>query len=213
VFAQRAHEVINGALVRCEERYPGDGAHTVLLVVVDQNPAQHRNKLAAMHEELFGPGRSDPLAPVQLEVIDRATDEALQRLISAGLIQPTTRASRSLFPAPEETAALQPLSAEERERAAEHRALAARRLKMARLLGEGGLEAEARAPLLEAAQSAACALAVEHRLPVPAELNEALLPPFSQCWPEALPTLRSFAAEENQPWRPTADAVEKLLQA
>ena len=38
-FAQRVRETINGALVRCAEHYPNDGAHSVLLVVVDGRPA------------------------------------------------------------------------------------------------------------------------------------------------------------------------------
>ena len=41
-FARAAGERINGALVRCEERYPQAGAHSVLYVVVDGNPAQWR---------------------------------------------------------------------------------------------------------------------------------------------------------------------------
>src|SRR5437660_6062405 len=79
-------------------------------------------------------------------------------------------------------------------------------LKMAKLLGEGGLEEEARAPLREAIHNLARALAVENRLPEPASLDDALLPPLSHCWNEALPLLRSFVAEALQPWKPVADA-------
>src|SRR6266851_4024925 len=98
-FAAAAHERINGALLRCEERYPNDGPHSVLYVVVERDAPQWREKLGALHQDYFGPGQSDPLAPVRLEVIDRATDEALQRLIEAGLVAETTRASRPLWPA------------------------------------------------------------------------------------------------------------------
>src|SRR5439155_16103776 len=62
-FVQRARETINGALLRCEERYPHDGPHSVILVVVNGEPAQHRPRLEALHGELLGPGKSDPLAP------------------------------------------------------------------------------------------------------------------------------------------------------
>ena len=211
-FSRRVRDTINGALIRCEERYPNEGAHSVLFVVVDGNPAQHRARLEGLHAELFGPDRSDPLAPVQLEVIDRATDEALQRLIAAGLITKTTRASRPLFPA-EEAAASAPLSAGERAKADASRAQAVRKLKMAKLLGEGGLDEEARAPLREAIHNLARALAVEHRLPEPASLDDALLPPLSHCWSEALPLLRSFVAEASQAWKPVADALDKMAPA
>ena len=121
---------------------------------------------------------------VRLEVIDRATDEALQRLIDAGLLAKTTRASRPLWPADAaETAP--PLSPAELEKLSAHRQRAARKLKMARVLCDGGLSEEARAALLEAVAALGCALAVQHRLPEPASLDDALLPPLSPCWKEA----------------------------
>ncbi len=77
---------------------PLEGAHSVLYVVVERDAAQWREQLASLHQDYFGPGQSDPLAPVRLEVVDRATDEALQRLIEAGLVARTTRATRPLWP-------------------------------------------------------------------------------------------------------------------
>src|SRR5208337_3168480 len=44
-FAAAACERINGALLRCEERYPSDGPHSVLYVVVDRDAAQWRENL------------------------------------------------------------------------------------------------------------------------------------------------------------------------
>jgi superfamily II DNA or RNA helicase len=206
-FAAVAHERINGALVRCEERYPNDGPHSVLYVVVDRDAAQWREKLNSLHEEYFGPGRWDPLAPVRLEVIDRATDEALQRLIDAGLLAKTTRASRPLWPDQIADVAPPPLSDAEREKAAAHRQLAARKLKMARLLGDGGLADEARSALLEAVQPLACALAIENRLPEPASADQALLPPLSTCWKDALAPLRQFTGDAAAPWKPLAERM------
>ena len=207
-FAQRVRQSINGALVRCEECYPNAGPHSVLLVVVEGNAAQHRSRLAELHGEFFGPDKSDPLAPVHLEVVDRATDEALQRLIAAGLIHPATRARRPLGTATE-AAASPALSPEERAKADSHRAGAARKLKMARLLGEGGLGEEARSPLLEATLCLARALAVERRLPEPTGVDDALLAPLSQRWQEALPQLRSFVSDVTQPWSPAVECLEK----
>jgi hypothetical protein len=209
-FVELARERVNGAIVRCEERFPAQGAHSVLLVVVEGNPAQHRTSLEDVHAELFGPGKSDPLAPVRLEVIDRATHEALERLIEAGLVARTTRAARPLYPLDAAQTAPPPLSALEREKATTHRAQAGRRLKMARLLGGGGLEEETRAPLLEAAFEMARALAVENRFPEPATLDQALLPPLSPAWGEALTPLRAYHADPAHPWLAIVTALEQM---
>src|SRR5437016_4493479 len=120
-FAAAAHQRINGALLRCEERYPNDGPHSVLYLVVERDAPLWRERLGSLHEEYFGPGQCDPLSPVRLEVIDRATDEALQRLIEAGLVSRTSRAIRPLWPAEPAGAAAAPLSEADRARAAEHR--------------------------------------------------------------------------------------------
>ncbi len=137
--------------------------HSVLYVVVDRDAAQWQTRLNELHHDFFGPGVSDPLAPVNLEVVDRITHEALERLATAGLISMTTRASRPLFP--EAGSAPQPLSPAERAKADAHRAHAARNLKMGRLLGGGDLAEEARSPLLTAALSLGRALAIEAQVP------------------------------------------------
>jgi superfamily II DNA or RNA helicase len=209
-FAAAAHQRINGALVRCEERYPADGPHSVLYVVVERDAAQCREKIAALHEEYFGPGQSDPTAPVRLEVIDRATDEALQRLIELGLVSRTTRASRSLWPAGADQAESAPLSEAERNRASALRQQAARKIKMARLLGAGELVDESRAALLEAVLPLGRALAIEARLPEPAKLEEALLAPVAHQWRESLMPLREFMAQPIAPWQPVAERLSAL---
>jgi hypothetical protein len=206
-FATAAHQRINGALVRCEERYPNDGPHSVLYVVVDREAPQWRERLNSLHEEYFGPGQCDPLSPVRLEVIDRATDEALQRLIELGLVARTTRASRPLWPEETADAAPPPLTEAERQQAAAHRQQAMRKLKMARLLGEGGLDEEARAALLDAVQPLARALAIENRLPEPANAEQSLLPPLSNCWKDALLPLRQFAGDATASVKPVAECL------
>jgi len=198
-FAAAARQRINGALLRCEERYPNDAPHSVLYVVVERDAAQYREQLGSLHTEYFGPGQWDPLSPVRLEVIDRATDEALQRLIDAGLLSRTTRATRPLWPAEPAETAPPPLSAAELEKLSAHRQRAARKLKMARVLYDAGLSEEARAALLEAVPPLGCALAVQHRFPEPASLDDALLPPLSPCWKAALPLLREFASDTARP--------------
>ena len=204
-----AAERINGAMVRCEERYPSSGPHSVLLVVVERDASQHRARLDTLHAELFGPGKIDPLAPVQLEVIDRATHDAIQKLIDAGLIAKTTRASRPLFPL-EQNPEAAPLSAEEKAQSAAHRDRATRKLKMATVLGNSGFDEEARPALLEAIQALGCMLAVERRLPAPAEVKYVTQPPLSHCWAEALPSLRTFLENGAADWRPVAEQLAKL---
>ena len=212
-FAAAVRQRINGVLLRCEERYPNDAPHSVLYVVVERDAALYREQLGSLHEEYFGPGQWDPLSPVRLEVIDRTTDEALQRLIDAGLLARTTRASRPLWPAEPAEAAPPPLSAAELERLSAHRQRAARKLKMARVLCDAGLDDEARAALLEALPPLGCALAVQHRFPEPASPEHALLPPLSSCWKEALPLLREFASDTAQPCRPVLETLARVVMS
>jgi superfamily II DNA or RNA helicase len=205
-FAQAARQRINGALCRCEERYPQDGPHSVLYVVVERDAPQFRGQLDSLHQDYFGAGQSDPLAPVRLEVIDRATDEALRRLMEAGLVASTTRATRPLWP-PDAAPAPVPLSEAERAKASAFRAHAARKLKMASVLAAGDLADEARTALLEAMQPLGRALAVENRLPEPPCLEDALLPPLGLAWNSALPLLRSFLRDKSQAIAPLVSAL------
>lgn len=191
-FAREIQQRLGVALVRCEERFPAEGAHSVLCIVVDRDAPQWREQLTVLHQEYFGPGQTDPLAPVQLEILDRATDEALTRLVAAGLVTTTLRATRALFPGEAGTEPGPALSPADLEKIAAHRALADRKLKMASLLASGGLLDEARAAAIEAVVPLARALAVAHRLPEPASSAEALRSPLAVYWRQALPFAQSL---------------------
>jgi superfamily II DNA or RNA helicase len=193
-FAEDAHRQLGAALVSCEERFPRQGAHSVLYVVVENQAALHRPRLEALHAELCAD--MEFVAPVRLEVLDRATHEALERLIVAGLVAPVSRAARPLHPAVETPA---PLSAEEIDRARSHRDVAARKLKMARLLADGGMAEEARSPLLEAALALTRGLAIENRLPEPGAIEDAFQPPLAAVWGAPVTVLQEFVS------RPTAE--------
>ena len=210
-FAQAAREKLAGTLVRCDESYPLEGAHSVLFVVVERDATLWRERLASLHQDLFGEGKWDPLAPVKIEVIDRATDEALRRMAEAGLIAPSTRAIRSLYPAAGNGSGAVVLSEEERQRALAHRQQASRKLKMANLLEGGGLSEEARDALREAMLWTGRALAVEHRLPEPAEMKESLRPPMSLLWGDALSTLHELASSPSLPPTRVTEVLQKLL--
>jgi hypothetical protein len=209
-FAQAIHQQVNGALFRCEESYPQEGPHSVLYVVVERDAAEWRERLNTVYRDYFGPGQSDPLAPVHLEVVDRVTHDALQRLVAAGLVARTTRATRSLWPADESTTCPPPLSEGEREKAGAYRCQAARKLKMAGVLAGGDLGEEARLALLDAIEPLGRALAVENRLPEPQSLEDALLPPLGTAWKEALPLVRSFLRETSQPVPPILSALGRV---
>jgi superfamily II DNA or RNA helicase len=203
-FARLASERLDGALVRCEERFPHSGSRPVLVVVVERDAAQWIEKTRSLHNELFGPEKME--SPAQMEVIDRATDETIQRLIAAGLLANTTRATRQLFPE-KQIAAAEPLSPEELAKAKTYRESGARKLKMAQLLGDGGFSEEARPAFLDAIHALGRALAVEQRLPDPSDANETLQPPLSHAWSETLPVLQSFLKEPGANWKTVAGCL------
>jgi hypothetical protein len=181
-FAQRAAQQSNGALLRCEERYPRQGAHSVLYVVVERDSGLWRDRLQGLHASHFGPGNSDALCPVLLEVVDRATDEVLSRLAESGLLTMTVRGSRPLFPAVGESHSAPPLTEKEKAHCVGLREQAGRKLKAARLLFEGGLVQESLPSLNEGLLVLGRALALEQRLGEPVELNDLAAPPFVSSW-------------------------------
>lgn len=204
-FAQAAAEQLQGALLHCEERYPHEGAHSVLVVVVERDPAQYRETLERLRKEWLSPGNHQ-IAETQLEVIDRATEETIQRLIAAGVISRSTRAARPLHPIGEQQPA-QPLSAEEEARAKAHRERATRHLKMARVLGGGGFDQEARSALIEAVHGFTRAVAVEQRLPDPAGAEQIIQSPWARVWAEKLPTIKAFLQGGADDWKAAAERL------
>ena len=180
----------------------------MIVIVVDRDAPLHREKLAEPYEDFFGREVSDPLAPVKLEVIDRATDEAMTRLVAAGLIAPCTRAIRELGTTAENKTAA--LTDAERQLAQEHRRQAGRKLKMAALLGGGGLLEEEREALLQAALWLGKALAVENRLAEPGTLEEALRPPHALLWGDHTGRFRAYAADASIAPAPAAATLRTL---
>jgi hypothetical protein len=78
------------------------------------------------------------------------------------------------------------------------------------VLGEQEFDGEARAALLEGIQQLARAWAVEHRLPQPGSVDDALLPPLAMHWKDSLAPVRQFVADTTQPWRTAGDILAKL---
>ena len=205
-FAEEAGRQLGASLMACEERFPREGSHSVLFVVVEGQAALHRPRLEALHAELCADIES--IAPVRLEVLDRATHEALERLIAAGLIAPISRASRPLHPV---AATPAPLNAQELARAQAYRDLAARKHKMARLLAGGGLPDEARTPMLDAALALSRALAVENRLPEPGTLEAVFEHPLAAAWGAPVAVLQDFVSQPAADGQVLIQAMEELL--
>ncbi len=83
---------------------------------------------------------------------------------------------------------------------------------MANLLEGGGLGEEACEALREATLWTGKALAVENRLPEPAEIKESLRPPVSLLWGDALPTLHKLVSSPSLPPTRVTEVLQKLLE-
>ena len=204
-FGQLLSERLGDNLVRCEERYPKEGDHSVIFVVANQ-AMQHHNVIQDIYHKCLDGDQT------RLEVIDHATSEALDRLEKAGLIVPTTRSSRPLTSSAQvEEEQKSSLTTAELEAIEEFRTAAERKLKMARVLAEAELNEEARSPLVEAAYSIMKALSVYHHAEAPENIRESLKPPFSFHWGESLLHLKGFIEKENADLQPVANALAQCL--
>ena len=215
VFCQRAVELLGGALVACEERFPSRGESSVLLVVVERDAPRYREELRPLETQYLDPARTEEPAPaVQLEVVDRATAELLRRLAESGVVNPSLRATRVLYPPP--GVAAQPLTPQEQTRARAAREQHARRVKMARVLAAEEMNEEARAATQSAIHELGRALAIENHLPEPANALGAVAPPLDAYWPggeTALVTLRSFLADDTTAVQPVLAALGQPVEA
>jgi superfamily II DNA or RNA helicase len=207
-FSHLAAEKLGKALVRCEERYPLDGFCSVLVAIVESDANLWREKLFSLHKELCGNGVSE--SPTKIEVIDRATDEAVKRLMESGLLSQSVRAVRPLYSREGETPAESPLSESERQKVFAYREKAGRKLKMALLLENGDLAEEAREACLETVVLLGRAIAVAKRVQEPAELDQALKAPISIYWGEALPVISKLAATPCSPVAQVAETLQKI---
>ena len=203
-FARHAAHLLGAQLVGCEERFPEGQTHSVLLVVVERDSSVWRERLRPAYEKLVGNRQSGPPDDIRLEVVDRSTQEAVQRLCEAGLLQMRIRATRHLHP--ETGVASTPLSDEERAQIASRRDCFKRKLKMARILAGEDLLDEARDALREAILFAGRVIAGEARLPEPSNLEEVLVSPLAARWGDHRPLIHEFLANP-------AGELDRLLRA
>ena len=208
-FARHAAHLLGAQLVGCEERFPEGQTHSVLLVVVERDSSVWRERLRPAYEKLVGNQQSGPPDDIRLEVVDRSTQEAVQRLCDAGLLQMRIRATRHLHP--ETGAASKPLSDEERAQIASRRDCFKRKLKMARILAGEDLLDEARDALREAILFAGRVIAGEARLPEPSNLEEVLVSPLAARWGDHRPLIHEFLANPAGELDPLLRALQTLL--
>ncbi|HZC58723.1 MAG TPA: DEAD/DEAH box helicase, partial [Chthoniobacterales bacterium] len=207
-FARHAAQLLQNQLVACEERFPEGQTRSVLLVVVERDSAVWRERLKPGYEKLVANRQSGSPEDLQLEVVERATEEAVQRLCEAGLLQMRIRATRHLYP--ESGAASAPLSDEERARIASRRDSFKRKLKMARILAAEELLDEARDALREAILSAGRVIAGEARLPEPEKLEEVLFAPLAARWGDRRPLVHGFLANPASELEPVLLGLQSL---
>jgi hypothetical protein len=216
-FSLRAAALLGARLITCQERYPeGDesAAAPVLVAVIDRDAEAWRPRLAELQAELFATGGdSGQAAPaVRLEVIDRATAQALERLEAAGLIYSRVRATRHLHPTG--TTSVAALTDEEKARASDFRRQAAKKLKLARILFAEEMADEAAGALREAVRLAGGAFAVEERVTtIPATPAAALAPPLSYRWGEAAAQLQPLLSGSELALAALFEAMSRVLDA
>ena len=216
-FCLGAAELMNGALVACEERFPSRvEAQSVVLVVVEREAERWREELRSLEEKCFRTARGGEQAPaVKLEVMDRATAEMLRRLAESGIVSPSARASRQLFPLPGGNGAV-PLTPREEEASRRARERHARKVKAARILLAESMTEEARAALTEAIYELGRALAIEHRQREPANALGAVAPPLDVYWPGgegAAPAMRAFLENDAAPLSPVLELLGQPPEA
>jgi hypothetical protein len=207
-FARHAAQLIGAELVACEERFPEGLIHSVLLVVVERDSAAWRDRLRPGYEKLVANRESGSPEDLRLEVVDRSTEEAVQRLCNAGLLQMKIRATRHLHPATGVASA--PLSDEECARIASRRDSFKRKLKMARILATEDLLDEARVALKDAILSAGRVIAGEARLPEPEKLEEVLFPPLAARWGDRQPLVHRFLGNPAGEFGPLLSALQSF---
>ncbi len=213
-FAQCAADLAGDALLCCEEQFPDQADHSVLLVVMDSDATQWEQKFKDTHERYFKDRNCDGQMPVHLQVIDRDTVETLEKLQAMGLVQTTVRTARKLWPLAPDTDEAAREAKEARDREVEDlRDQTRRKVKMARVLAMSDLHEEAREALLTALLLHGRTLAREVDLPLPQNLEQALANgPITPFWGQNLTAARQFAEQPEADSWPIIEMLQQFIQ-
>ncbi|MBV8329554.1 MAG: DEAD/DEAH box helicase, partial [Verrucomicrobia bacterium] len=208
-FARHAAHLLGSQLVACEERFPQGQMHSVLVVVVEREAGAWGERLRGGYEKLVGNRQANSPDDMQLEVVDRSTEEAIQRLCEAGILQKRIRATRHLYP--DGGTAPTPLNDEERGRIVGLRDRLKRKLKLATILASEELLDEARDALRDAVLFAGRVIAGEARLPEPENLEEVLLSPLAVRWGNNRPLVNGFLTNPTGDLEPVLHGLQSLV--
>ena len=208
-FARHAAQLLGSELVACEERFPEGQTHSVLVVVVERDPAAWRERLREGYLKSVGNGQPNSPDDMQLEVVDRFVEEAIQRLCETGILQKRIRATRHLYP--ENGVASRLLNDDERNRIAGLRDRLKRKLKMANLLASEELLDEARDALKDAVLFAGRLIAAEARLPEPENLEAVLLSPLVLRWGNNRSLVNGFLTNPAFDLQPVLHGLQSLV--
>lgn len=173
------------------EAHAAQDGRRMLLAVVDRLPevAQRRTQLDALVRRHAGEAGE----PSGLEVIERATYEAIERMAAAGLVQLGATDRRTLYRSPRFT---DRRAVEEQQRLLRARRSfdrAERKGRMARVLAEGGFPVEALPALTEALAGALLCLA--HLAGAVDAADEDVSPAVGEALRAAAPPVGELAAE------------------
>jgi hypothetical protein len=208
-FARHAAHLLGSQLVACEERFPQGQMRSVLVVVVEREAGAWGERLREGYKKLIGNGQANSPGDMQLEVVDRSTEEAIQRLCEAGILQKRIRATRHLYP--DGGTAPASLNDEERGRIAGLRDRLKRKLKLATILASEELLDEARDALRDAVLFAGRVIAGEARLPEPENLEEVLLSPLAVRWGNNRPLVNGFLTSPTGDLEPVLHGLQSLV--
>lgn len=189
-FAARLKQQFGPQVLSCEECHPVAGGPTRILVVVQHPGSVLSPSFDGLRESHFPVGESGTPS-CDVEVIDRATQEAIERLVKAGLLQRVEGVRRDLLAA---EIAPRPLTDEEQARRDAAAVRAERLLRRAQVLGEADFPEEAAASLREALLPMAIARAIGERWPVPTNDQDLLKDRWITTWGSSYLTVQHVLA-------------------
>jgi hypothetical protein len=187
-FARQVSEKLGAKIVACEERYPIEGEHSVVLVVVEDTARDDASVARALFDEIFD-NNAVGAENVEMEVIDRSLYESIERLERLGLVKSTIRTSRQLYPVPE---ARQEFTEEQRKEIEDLINLLSRKIKLIQLLHTQGFTEELRQPLTDAVLLYGKKTAIENGFPAPSDVNELIRQPYSKLFDGGYGTVKNF---------------------
>ena len=195
-FAAAVSERLGDKLLACEVRQTPQG-RPVLLLVAEGDLASAAGYAARVCAEWFGKDARGHAPAV--EVVGRATHEALKRLIARGVLSEPECSVRTLYASGSGLAPsnLAPDSEKARVQALRRQAAAAY-LRARQLVASLSFDA-ARQPLEEAVILLARAYAVQRRLAEPQDVRQAVSETFAGLWGDTLPVLEELLASDGSP--------------